>query len=389
MIKRAHALQGQLTEWRRDFHMHPELGFQEQRTSARVAEILEGLGFAVRRGIGRTGVVADFGMGNPLIAIRADMDALPLQEANQTSYASQTPGVMHACGHDAHTAMALGVAALLVKERFKGRVRLLFQPSEESDDADGLSGAPRMIQDGALEGVTMVLATHVDSSTAVGNIRVQAGPASGGVDSWFATIHGRGGHGAKPHESVDPFFLTALVIQALNAIVSRRIDPFDPAVVSIGALHGGQTENVIPESVEMSGTLRFTDVRVQEQIHTEMRRAFELIRPLGGEAELRFVKGDQPMQNAPAAVELIMQVASELLGKEHVLPMQADLGAEDFSCFTERVPGAMFMLGARIDGDERYGHSPRFDIDERALPIGTAILAQCALHFLKTQHPST
>ena len=389
MLEKARTLQAQLTDWRRDFHMHPELGFREQRTSTRVAEILEGFGFAVRRGVGRTGVVADLGKGSPLVAIRADMDALPLQEANQTPYASQTPGVMHACGHDGHTAMALGVAALLAKESFPGRVRLLFQPSEESDDADGLSGAPRMVQDGALEGVEMVLATHVDSSTPVGDIRIQAGPASGGVDTWFGTIRGRGGHGAKPHECVDPFFLTALVIQALNAIVSRRLDPFDPAVISIGSVHGGQTENVIPDRVEISGTLRFTDARVQQQIRAEMQRAFELVRPLGGEAELRLVEGGQPMQNAPAAVELITQVASELLGRQHVLPMEADLGAEDFSCFTERVPGAMFGLGARIEGDERFGHSPHFDIDERALPIGTAILAQCALRFLRAHHLST
>lgn len=383
MFDRAQEMQHQLSTWRRDFHMHPELGFEENRTSARVAKILEDLGLRVRRGVGRTGVVADLGAGKPVIAIRADMDALPLQEANPVPYASQNPGVMHACGHDAHTAMALGTASLLVQERFSGTVRFLFQPAEEVGDAEGLSGAPRMIQDGALEGVDLVIATHVDAATPVGDIRLEAGPASAGVDSWFATILGRGSHGAKPNEGIDPFNITAHVIQALNGIVSRRLSPIDPAVVSIGTLHGGQAENVIPDRVEMSGTLRFMETRVQKQIHAEIRRAFELARTLGGDYELRFEIGGVPMQNHPIAVKLIGETATDLLGGDHVLPMEKELGAEDFGCFSERVPGAMFMLGTRIENDERYGHNPRFDIDERALPIGTAIFAESALRFLK------
>lgn len=383
MLERAEGLQPQLSTWRRDFHMHPELGFQESRTSKQVAGILEDLGLRVRRGVGRTGVVADLGQGKPMIAIRADMDALPLQEANQVPYVSQNPGVMHACGHDAHTAMALGTASLLVQEKFPGRVRFLFQPAEEVGDDEGLSGAPRMIQDGALDGVDLVIATHVDGATPVGNIRIEAGPASAGVDSWFGTILGRGSHGAKPNEGIDPFDITAHVIQALNAIVSRRLSPFDPAVVSIGSLHGGFTENVIPDRVELTGTLRFMETKVRDQIHVEIRRAFELARTLGGDYELRIENGGLPMQNHPTAVKLIEQTAADLLGGDHILPFQKELGAEDFSCFTDRVPGAMFMLGTRIEGDERYGHNPRFDIDERALPIGTAIFVESALRFLK------
>ena len=205
MLDKAHSIEDILISWRRDFHMHPELGFQEIRTSARVAEIAGSLGCRVRRGVGRTGLVAEIGEGNPIIALRADMDALPLQETNQNDYISQNPGVMHACGHDSHTAMLLGTAALLVKEKFTGTVRFLFQPSEEVGDRDGISGAPRMIADGAMRGVDMVIALHVDSSTPVGDIRVESGPASGGVDSWFGSIIGKGGHAAKPHETVDPF----------------------------------------------------------------------------------------------------------------------------------------------------------------------------------------
>ena len=383
MLNRARTIQDQIITWRRDFHMHPELGFQETRTSGCVAEIAGKLGCRVRRGVGRTGVVAELGEGKPIIALRADMDALPLQEANQVPYVSQYQGVMHACGHDSHTAMLLGTAALLAKEKFPGTVRFLFQPSEEVGDEQGISGAPRMIADGAMDGVDMIIALHVDPATPVGDIRVESGPASGGVDSWFGTVIGKGGHGAKPQETVDPFYITAHIIFALNAIVSRRLHPFDPAVVSIGSIHGGYAENVIPERVEMTGTLRFTESRVQKQIHAEIKRAFEMARSLGGDCELRLEIGAPPMQNHPDAVELIREAAGGLLGQEHVLLPPNDLGAEDFGCFSEVAPGAMFLLGTRIEGDERMGHSPHFDIDERALPIGTAILAECTLRFLR------
>jgi amidohydrolase len=374
----------QLIAWRRDFHMHPELGFQEVRTSARVAEIAESFGCRVRRGVGRTGVVAELGNGKPVIAMRADMDALPIQEENQVEYASSQEGVMHSCGHDGHTAMLLGAIALLSKENLPGTVRFLFQPSEELADDKGISGASAMVADGAMDGVDMVLALHVDPSTPVGDIRIDAGPSSGGVDSWFGTISGKGGHGAKPHEAVDPFYLTAHVIFALNAIISRRIFAFDPAVVSIGSLHGGEAENVIPDRVKISGTLRYTEMKVREQLHREIRRAFELVKSMGGDYELLIETGSPPMQNHPAAVELVRQVAEDLLGHAHVLPFLPELGAEDFGSFSELAPGAMFLLGTRIEGDERVGHNPRFNIDERALPIGSAILAAAGLKHLQS-----
>ncbi len=383
MLKQAHHIQEDIIEWRRDFHMHPELGFNELRTSGRVAEELEKLGYRVRRNVGKTGVVGEIGEGGPCIAIRADMDALPIQEANEVPYASQNPGRMHACGHDSHTAMALGVASLLVREKFKGRVRFLFQPSEEMGDEEGISGAPRMIADGAMQDVDMVIALHVDPSSPVGDVHISDGPSSGGVDSWYGRILGKGGHGAKPNEAIDPFYISTHVMLALNAIVSRRLHPFDPAVVSIGTLNGGFTQNVIPAHVDISGTLRFTDVRVQKEIHAEIRRAFELARPLGGDYELKFEIGAPPMINHASAAKLIESVAVELLGEAHVSPIPKELGAEDFGSFTQMAPGAMFTLGTRIEGDQRYLHHPRLDLDERALPIGTAILAETALHFLR------
>ena len=385
ILQKALALQEQLILWRRDFHMHPELGFHELRTSERVAEIAEEFGCRVRRGVGRTGVVAELGQDKPIIALRADMDALPLQEANQVPYASLVTGVMHACGHDSHTAMLLGTAALLVKEEFPGTVRFLFQPSEEAGDEEGKSGAARMITDGAMDGVDLVIGLHVDPSTPVGDILIEAGPASGGVDSWFGTIIGKGGHGARPHDAVDPFYIAAHIIMALNGIISRRISAFAPAVISIGSMHGGQTENVIPARLELTGTLRYTESRVQEQIQTEIKRAFELARPLGGNYQLHFEIGSPPMQNHPDAVNLIRKAAGDILGPEHVLKPDKDLGAEDFGCFSELAPGAMFSLGARIEGDERIGHNPLFDINENALPYGTAILAESAIRFLRGQ----
>lgn len=387
MLDKAKAIQDQLTAWRRDIHMHPELGFQETRTSTIVADTLEKLGYRVRRNVGGTGVVADRGSGAPIIAIRADMDALPIQETNDVPYVSQNPGVMHACGHDAHTAMALGAATLLAREKFPGRVRFLFQPAEEVNGTDGFSGAPRMLRDGAMEGVDLVIGLHVDAATPVGDIRIESGPAYGGVDSWFGRVVGKGGHGARPQETIDPIFISAHVIFALNGIVSRRVNPFSPAVVSIGAIHAGQAENVIPAQVDFAGTLRYTEHEVQKQIHVEIERAFTLARTLGGDYELRFEIGTPPMQNHPAAVELIQKTAADLLGGKHILPLQKELGAEDFGCFSEVAPGAMFALGTRLEGDERYGHNPRFDINECALPVGAALLAESALQFLRGKKP--
>ena len=384
MLQKSYHIREELIDWRRDFHMHPELGFREVRTSARVAEELEKLGYRVRRGVGRTGIVADLGEESArCIAIRADMDALPILEANDVPYKSQNDGTMHACGHDSHTAMALGVAALLAQEKFPGTVRFLFQPSEEAGDDQGISGAPRMIEQGAMDGVQMVIALHVDPSTGVGDIHISDGASSGGVDSWYARIIGKGGHGAKPEQTVDPFYLATHVMMALNAIVSRRIQPFDPAVVSVGTLNGGFTQKVIPAHIDISGTLRYTDAAVQARIHQEIRHAFELTRALGGDYELRFEIGVPPMVNHSEVARRIEEVAVELLGREHVTPIPQELGAEDFGSFTQLAPGAMFTLGTRIEGDERYLHHPRLDLNEDALPIGTAILSETALRFLR------
>jgi len=384
MLKQSHAISEELIEWRRDFHMHPEIGFELHRTSKIVADEMEKMGYRVRRGVGKTGVVAEIGEGGKVVAIRADMDALPILEQNEAEYVSQNPGAMHACGHDSHTAMALGAALLLSREKLPGRVRFLFQPCEETVDEEGLSGAQRMAAEGAMDGVDYVIAQHVDPSKPVGTIGINAGPSSGGVDSWQAIIRGKGGHGAHPNKTVDPFYMLAHVIMALNAIISRRIDPFEPAVVSIGAINGGFTENVIPEEVKIIGTLRFTSEETHQRIHAEIERAFDIVKVLGGEYEIRYDYGGPPMINDEYVSEVIEKTARDLLGENNVSEIRKTLGAEDFGEFMKHAPGAMFTLGTQKQGHEEFLlHHPKFDLDERALPIGTAMLAESAKRFLE------
>jgi amidohydrolase len=344
---------------------------------------MEKMGYRVKRGVGKTGIVAEIGEGGKVVAIRADMDALPILEQNEHEYVSQNTGAMHACGHDSHTAMALGAALLLSKEKLPGRVRFLFQPCEETADEEGKSGAQRMEAEGAMDGVDFVIAQHVDPANPVGTIGINAGPTSGGIDTWYATITGTGGHGAHPDKTVDPFYLLAHVILALNGIVSRRINPFEPAVVSIGLIQGGQTENVIPDRVKINGTLRFTNLEIHQQIREEMKRAFDIAKTLGGGYELRFEYGGPPMINDKMVSDVIEKIGAGMLGVENVHEIKKTLGAEDFGEFLKHAPGAMYTLGTRIEGREIYElHHPKFDIDERAMPIGTALLVETAKRFL-------
>lgn len=385
MLDRANALQKQLSAWRRQIHQNPELGFREERTASLAAAVLRSLGYRVRTGVGRTGVVGERGEGHPVIAIRADMDALPIQEENEVPYASCVPGVMHACGHDAHTSILMGVATLLAAETFPGTVRLLFQPAEEVSDAEGFSGAPRMVQDGAMDGVDAVLALHVYPGSPVGEVDVNAGPASAGVDTFWATISGQGVHGAYPHKGIDPIHITAHVILALHAIISRRVSPLDAGVISLGSVHAGRAANVIPEKVEISGTIRYLEPGVQQVLHTEIERALGVARALGGDYALKLEMGDPPMVNDPAVVEVIRQVATDLVGEGNLKVREQTMGAEDFGRFSSLAPGAMFGLGAKIEGEERRGHSPTFDLDEGCLPVGAAVLAESALRLLRRE----
>jgi amidohydrolase len=384
MLERAQALHDELVRLRRTIHQNPELGFREFETARLAAETLQALGARVRTGVGKTGVVGDLGQGRLCIGIRADMDALPVQELNQVSYCSQAPGVMHACGHDSHVAMALGAAMLLSREDLPGQVRFLFQPSEERPDEEGVSGAMRMIEDGALEGVAAVVALHVHPDADTGSVRISPGPLSATEETFRATIYGIGCHGAYPYAGRDPIYLAGQVISAIYAIISRQIDPMRAAVISLGIIRGGTQVNIIPSQVALSGTIRSFDDAVREDLHRELRRACEVARALGGDYELDIHLDAIATSNDAAVSALIADVARGMLGAEQVLPDEAGLGAEDFGFMTGQIPGAMFSLGTK-SGEPRIIHGPYFDIDEAALPIGAAILAETARRYLHSR----
>ena len=370
-LEHARSLKDQIVAWRRDLHMHPELGFQEFRTARMVAEALTGMGIEAETGIGKTGVVARIGEGHPVIGIRADMDALPILEENEVPYVSQNPNVMHACGHDAHTAMLLAVAQMLSEipelERPTGQIRLLFQPSEEQQDEEGKSGAMRMIEDGALEGVDNTVALHVYSMLELGKIKIVSGYAMANADRFTATIYGTGAHGASPHQGTDPIFMLAQWINAVNGIRARRISGLDPAVISIGILRAGNANNVIPAEVYIEGTIRSFSNELRQKLHQELERSFAIVQALGGSYDLDIMMGYDATFNDPAVAQLIESVAQDILGPEALVEApEPSMGAEDFGYMTAVAPGAMFNLGARFDAMDRPHHTPVFDLDEES-----------------------
>jgi amidohydrolase len=384
-LHEAEELKPTLVELRRRLHRRPELGFRETETARLVAETLSSLGLQVETGVGKTGVVGHLGNEGPTIAIRADMDALPIQEQNDVPYASQVPGVMHACGHDGHTAMALGAAMLLSRSELPGRVRFLFQPCEEGTDDQGKSGAMRMVDEGAMDAVDAVVALHVEPRTETGKIEVGDGPMCAAADTFRATVVGDGCHGAFPHLGTDPVFVSAQVISALQGIVARRVDPTAPAVVTVGSIHGGTASNIIPQEVQLKGTIRTLDEGVRRQMWAELRNTLGLSRTLGADFHLEIREGFPVLVNDPAMATLITVVATDLLGADSVLPAKPEMGAEDFSVLAAQAPGAMFFLGVKSPCSDRalQLHSSDFDLDENALPIGATILAEVAQRYLQ------
>ena len=390
MLDRAQGLADEMSRLRREIHKHPELAFEEVRTAALVAETLREIGgIEIRTQVGKTGVVGDLGFGDgPTIAIRADMDALPLHEATGLDHASTTAGKMHACGHDAHTAILLGVAHLLKHEfasgQLKGRVRFLFQPAEELG-GDGVSGAPLMMKDGALEGVDHAIALHVVSEMPLGQAGMVRGPVTAAGDGFRGIVKATGGHGAYPHLGGDPIAIAASVIQALNAIVSRKIDPMYPAVCSLGVVRGGAAFNVIPAEVELAGTLRSFDPDIREQLFNEVEKAFALAKAMGGDYSLELQRGYPPGINDATVAQWMDDVASDFLGSSAIDRQTVGMAGEDFAYMQQQVPGAMLMLGASVGDMNRPHHTPVFDIDERCMPIGAAILAETVRRYLR-QH---
>jgi len=380
-LKMASALKGRLTRIRRDLHAHPELAFHEERTARCVAEMLRAAGVEVKTGVGGTGVVGLLrGKGaRRTVALRADMDALPLQEANDAPYRSRNAGVMHACGHDGHTAMLLGAAFMLARMRGEllGNVKFLFQPAEEI-----VSGAPTMVEDGALASpkVDAIFGAHVAADVPFGTIALREGPTMAGADHFRIVVTGRGGHASSPDRTMDPLVPANQIYQEL-ATVRRMANPFQPCVISICSFQTGVSYNVIPQSVEMRGTLRTfqrkTRVRVMSRMALVVRQtaaAYSVQGRLFWDVRCPILAND-------AAASRIVKAAAAAIGRPVVLDKKT-MGSEDFSFYLAHAPGAFFQVGTRRGRTAKVHHSNRFDFDERALPIGAAMLAQCAQTFL-------
>jgi amidohydrolase len=384
----AQALADEMVAIRRDLHAHPELGFQEVRTARIVADQLDALGYEVVTGVGKTGVVALMSggkAGDRTVLLRFDMDALPIEEANDVPYRSQTPGVMHACGHDAHVAVGLGVARILAgqRESWGGTIKLMFQPAEE-----GLGGAMAMIDDGVLSGpkVDVALALHVSSGHPLGRAVVRSGALLAAADLFEVAIKGHGGHGARPHETVDAVLVASHIVVALQAIVARNLNPEDVGVVTVGSVQAGNAGNVVADQALLRGTVRAFDEATRAHIHRRIAEiAASVAQAFGATAETRQTFGTDVTSCAPGPTEVVYAAAREVLGEENINTTFRTTGGEDFSAVLSRVPGNFFFIGARNDerGLNAPHHNPHFDIDERCLPLGAAILCDAAVRCLE------
>lgn len=380
------AMKPELVELRRDFHRHPELGFQEVRTSSVVADYLRGLGLEVQTGIAGTGVVALVKGARPgrTLLLRADLDALPIQEENDHDYRSENDGKMHACGHDGHTAIALVAAKLLSqrRDRLAGSVKMVFQPAEENP-----GGAKPMIDEGVMEDprVDAALGLHLWNDLPLGTVGIRPGPLLAATDRIALTVTGRGGHAASPHQTVDPIVAAAHLVTALQSVVSRNVDPLKCAVLSITQFHAGTTDNVIPDVVRLGGTMRSFDAEVRDQLAQRLREmANQIAGAFGAAAEVEYVPNYPPTVSDPAMCDLVREAASQVVGAEGIVTPEPVMGGEDMAFFLERVPGCFFCVGAAnaAEGKCFPHHNPRFDFDEDALVNGLEVMVRAAELYL-------
>jgi amidohydrolase len=364
---------------RRDLHAHPELSWKEERTAEKLERALVALGARDVTRVAGTGVVGRLPgrePGSPTIAIRGDIDALPIQEETKLPFASSVSGVMHACGHDVHATWTIGAGMLLSREPALGDVVLILQPAEEVG-----AGARAILESGALDGIKNIFGGHVDRRFEVGQIVADDGPLAASADEFRIELLGQGAHGARPHESADPIVGAAALIMALQTIVSRRVDPSDPAVVSVGHIHSGTASNVIPERALLTGTLRATTPRTRALLRAEVQRLAESVAASHRlTATVTLADGTPPVVNDPKVAAIARAAAASLLGERNVVPFGlTNMGGEDFAFYQERVPGCFLRVGAREPGGERTpAHSPRFTVAEGAIFVGAAVLAECA-----------
>jgi amidohydrolase len=390
LLNAARGMAEQIVADRRDIHAHPELGYKENRTSELVADRLTKLGIDVRTGVGGTGVIGLMEGGKPgkTVLLRADMDGLPIQEVGTDvrPYASQNAGVMHACGHDGHTAMLLAAAKLLTEHRseIKGTVKFMFQPAEE-----GGFGAVKMLEDGLMDApnVDAAFALHVDSLLEAGLIQIQPGPMFAAADRYTILVRGKGGHAAAPNLTIDPVVVAAHIVIALQTLISREIAPHERAVITLAELHAGTAENIIPDTVEIKGTMRNYNPKLREYLQQRIRElSGGLASAMRASVEIDWRPGYPPLVNHASGAELVAEIAEREIGPGTAVVREPTMGAEDFSYLLERVPGAMFRLGTRMEEwtTRKPHHTADFDMDESALPVGTAMLAATAINYLAT-----
>lgn len=372
-------MKGEMVAWRRDFHRHPEIAFQEHRTSAVVARALSELGLEVQTGVGRTGVVGilEGSADGPTVLVRCDMDALPILEENAAEYASQSAGVMHACGHDGHTAIGLAVAHLLVaqRSRIQGKLKFVFQPAEEIAE-----GAQAMIEDGVLNDPVpdIALGLHLWNSLPLGQVGVASGPTMAGADIFEIVIHGKGGHGASPHETRDPLLAATELVNALQSIVSRNVDPLDSAVISVTSFNAGTAYNIIPPEARLRGTIRTYTEEVHNLIAGRLRQLTHgIAEAMGCTAEMSITRLTPPLYNDPGVTQVVSQAIAPYVEPKDLLPSVRTMGAEDMAVFLEHIPGCFLFVGsANAERQLNFPHHhPMFDFDEAALPLGAAMLA--------------
>jgi amidohydrolase len=386
------AITAQVVSTRREIHAHPELSNREEQTGRVIAEHLGNLGLEVRHPVAKTGVVGVLRGGRPggVVALRADIDALPIQETSDVPYKSQVPGVMHACGHDAHTAILLGVADVLtgLKDRIPGTVVFLFQPAEEGAPEGEEGGASLMVKEGALDDprVEAVFGLHVGSWASAGEAGWTDGALLASSDTFKIEVAGRTVHGAQPHQGLDPIPVAAEIVQALQLIVSRQIDGRQPRVLTIGRIRGGTRFNIVADQVVMDGTLRTHDAEVRSDIKARMARTVKGVAEAHGTtATLRFItEGNPPTVNDPALARLARPALERVFGPGNVPHLAPQMVAEDFPAYGEKAPYFFFILGTRNDakGIPSINHTASFDIDEDALPLGVRALATLAWEFL-------
>ncbi|MDJ0719573.1 MAG: M20 family metallopeptidase [Prochloraceae cyanobacterium] len=376
------SLQSKLVEWRRNIHQRPELGFKEQLTAELISQKLQEWGIESKTGIAKTGIVAtiDGQRSGKVLAIRADMDALPIQEANQVSYRSQHDGVMHACGHDGHTAIALGTAYYLSqhKQDFSGTVKIIFQPAEE-----GPGGAKPMIEEGVLKNpdVDAIIGLHLWNNLPLGTVGVRSGALMAAVECFRCTIQGKGGHGAMPDQTIDSIVVIAQIVNALQTIVARNVNPLDSAVVTVGELHAGRALNVIADTAKMSGTVRYFNPILEDFIGKRIEGIIAgICQSHGAKYDLDYWQLYPPVINNYRITDLVRSVAAEVVETPAgVVPECQTMGGEDMSFFLQEVPGCYFFLGsANPEKSLNYPHHhPRFDFDETALAMGVEMFVRC------------